>query len=337
MKRGALAAIALLLCAGTASADEPSVWGKARDPEAEIRRGLVHAAETLHLKFEHELRERRGRGMTRAEVDARAREYLRPAAALLEQVGAARSPDMFLRAELAELYSLLDQQEKVVTVLEGVVRSDVPPVLRARAWANLAQAYAHLGRTEDEINAYGKALETQPLARERARLLANRAEAYMLLGDVTSAVQGYRAALTLLSADYWLVSLGPTTLWGLAVALDRSGDLEGGMDAVRLARSYDPKDEQINGPNWFFIPEYDRRWYAALGHWTVARKADVPSVRVEAYARAVAELAAFVKEASPHDDRWLPLAKIRLKQCEKERDAFLKQASARPPSKPVPR
>jgi len=334
MKRAALAAFALLLWAGAASADQPSVWARARDPEAELRRGLVRMAETLHLKFLHERREHR-RALSRAEVDALARSYLRPAATLLEQAGVARSPDLFLRSELAELYGMLGRHDEVVAVLESVVR-DAPPVLRSRSWAELAQSYAHLGRTPDEIVAYGKALETQPRSSERARLYANRAEAYMLLGDVTAAVHGYRAALTVLSADYMLSGLGPTTLWGLAVALDRSGDLDGGMDAVRLARSYDADDKLINGPDWFYVPDYDAHWYAALGHWTVARRSDVPSVRVEAYARAVASLERFVKEATPHDDRWLALARVRLEQCKKERAAFLRRAAVRRAGKTAP-
>src|SRR5262249_28105893 len=152
-------------------------------------------------------------------------------------------------------------------LLQGIVRADPPPVLASRVYDKLAIAYAHLGRTDEEIAAYGEALRVQPVDGERARLLANRAEAYMLLGDVTQAIAGYRAALVLLASDYLLYGSGATTLWGLAVALDRSGDLEGGLESVRLARAYDSKDEEIHGPYWFFQPEYDRYWYDALGHW----------------------------------------------------------------------
>ena len=147
----------------------------------------------------------------------------------------------------------------------------------------------------------------------------------MLLGDITPAVEGYRAALALLTADHMMFGSGPTTLWGLAVALDRSGDLDSGLDAIRVARSYDAQDKQINGPGWFYLPDYDRHWYEALGHWQVARKSEVvTSVRVDAYARAVASWEEYVSSAA-RDDKWLPLARVRLKQCEKERAAFLRR------------
>lgn len=332
MKR--LVAIALFLCAGPAAA-EPSIWARTRRSDDEARRALVAEADALQLKYHRLVSERRQHSLDRREVEALGGMYLQRAAELLEQAGAARSSDPFLRLELADVYGLLGKNELAIPVLEGLLRADPPPVLRTRAWASLAVAYAHAGRIEDEIRAYGKALEEQPVARERSRLLANRAEAYMLLGDITAAVEGYRAALALLSSDYLLFGTGPTTLWGLAVALDRSGDLDGGLEAVRLARSYDPLDRQINGPNWFYVPDYDRYWYAALGHWAVARKADVASVRAEAYGRAVAALEEFVGRAA-RDDKWLPLARVRLKQCEKERAAFLKRSTARPAPRKAP-
>jgi hypothetical protein len=148
----------------------------------------------------------------------------------------------------------------------------------------------------------------------------------MLQGDITAAVEGYRAAIALLSADHMMFGTGPTTLWGLAVALDRSGDLDSGLDAIRLARTYDAQDRLINGPGWFYMPDYDRHWYEALGHWQVARKADaLLSVRVDAYARASASWDEYLANAA-RDDRWLPLARFRAKQCEKERAAFLRRA-----------
>ncbi len=145
----------------------------------------------------------------------------------------------------------------------------------------------------------------------------------MLLGDYTSAIAGYRAALALLSNDHLMFGSGPTTIWGLAVALDRADELDSGLEAVRLARTYDPQDKHLNGPGWFYLPDYDRHWYEALGHWQVGRKSEVaPSVRADAYVRAVASWEKYVASAA-HDDKWLPLARVRLKQCEKERDAYL--------------
>jgi tetratricopeptide (TPR) repeat protein len=318
-----IVAIAWLCAAGPAAA-EPSSWARARTPEAEARRGLVRAAESLQLKYHHYLADNRARPMTREEAQNLVNSYLRPAAELLELAGAARSPDLFLRLDLAEAYGLLGKHKQAIAVLESIVRAQPPAPLRARAWAALAISFGHTGRVEEEIHAYGEAIAVTPLASERARMYANRAEAYMLLGDITAAVEGYRAAIPLLSARDMIFGAGPTTLWGLAVALDRSGDLDGAIESVRLARTYDPKDAQINGPGWFYVPEYDQHWYEALGHWAVARKGDMGSVRADAYTRAVASIEAFVAKAAP-DDKWLPLARVRLKQCEKERAEFLRK------------
>ncbi|APR84593.1 Hypothetical protein A7982_09942 [Minicystis rosea] len=328
MKRWAgLVAIVLGSLAAPASA-EPSIWGRARRSEAEPRAALIAEAEALQLKYHRLNSARREQPLDREEISVLSGMYLLRAAELLEQAGAATSPDLLVRLQLADVYGLMGKNAEAAVVLERVIRADPPPLVHSRAWSSLAVAYAHLGRSQDEIHAYTKALEQQPVARERSRLLANRAEAYMLLGDITAAVDGYRAALAMLSSDYLLFGSGPTTLWGLAVALDRSGDLDGGLDAVRLARSYDPRDRQINGPGWFYVPDYDRHWYAALGHWAVARKADVLSVRAEAYARTVTSLEAFIAAAA-RDDKWLPLARVRLKQCEKERAEFTRRAKAR--------
>src|SRR5262249_6117362 len=163
-------------------------------------------------------------------------------AILFEEAGAATSPNLFVRYQLASVYSLEELPQKALLLLEGIAKENPPAPLRAIVFADLAVAYAHLGRVEEEIKAYGESLRVQPLAYERARLLANRAEATMLLGDITAAVDGYRAALSLLSADHMMFGTGPTTLWGLAVALDRSGDLDSSLDAIRLARTYDAQD-----------------------------------------------------------------------------------------------
>jgi tetratricopeptide (TPR) repeat protein len=317
-RRAVAAALALaLLAPSPAAAGGGSIWSRMRRPEAERRRELAVEAQGHELKAHQMLGSRNQ--LDRAEIVS----HLARAAVLLEEAGAATSSDLALRYRLASVYSLQDEPKKALTLLESIGRADPPAPLRAAVFADMAVAYAHLGRIDDEIKAYGESLRVQPVAHERSRLLANRAEAYMLLGDVTSAVAGYRAALALLSADYMMFGSGATTLWGLAVALDRSGDLDTGLDAVRVARSYDPQDKHLNGPGWFYLPDYDRHWYEALGHWQVARKGEVvTSVRIDAYARAVASWEEYVSAAA-RDDKWLPLARVRLKQCEKERAAFL--------------
>lgn len=324
---GIALALALSLGAAPAVAD-PSVWGLVRSPDNAARRALIAEASAKQLEYHLAARPRRDHVPSREELATYAELYLAPAAELLERADAGRSRDLFVRQQLAEVYSLLFKHGQAVAVLETIVRSDPPAALKARAWSSLAIEYAHLGRTPEEIDAYSKALDAQPMPHERARLLANRAEGYMLLGDLTAAVEGYRAAIALMTLDSFMHRAGATTLWGLAVALDRSGDLDGGLEAVRVARSYDRFDAQLNAPGWVYLPDYDEHWYTALGHWSVARLTDVPAVRAEAYGRAIAALEAYTVRAA-RDDRWLPLARARLLQCEKERAEFLKRDAAR--------
>ena len=89
------------------------------------------------------------------------------------------------------------------------------------------------------------------------------------LGNLAEAVTGYESALVLTA------KLPPTSgahqtaalaVWGLAVALDRSGELESGLDAIQRARAYDPADRSLSSEGWFFNPPYDAAWYAGLGH-----------------------------------------------------------------------
>src|SRR5690606_13296059 len=108
----------------------------------------------------------------------------------------------------------------------------------ADALRALAICYARLGRHDEEIAAYAEALVIEPHADVRAVLLANRAEAFMVRGDILSAVRGYRQSLQEAPGS----DAAPTTLWGLAVALDRSGDFSGALERIALARTYDAID-----------------------------------------------------------------------------------------------
>lgn len=316
-----LVAAGLLLWGDPGLAGPPSIWERVSRPELDREDKVITEADLLLLKYQNLLDPRVEHHFDRQEIAAMGQIYLTHTADLLEQACTNGSGDPATLLKLAEVYGLLKQNARSVSLLEGIVRTKPPAPIHAKAYAQLALAYAHLGRVDEEIAAYSEALAVQPIAGERARLLANQAEAYMLLGNLTAAIGGYRAALALLSSDYLLVSAGPTTFWGLAVALDRSGDLDAGLDTVRLARAYDPRDEKIDGPSWFYLPDYDRFWYAAIGHWAVARKADVTSVRADAYLRAVRAWDDYVAKAAP-GDRWTPIARVRRLQCERESGMF---------------
>lgn len=319
----ALAAALLLFGVHDAAAD-PSIWSQARSADQGRLATAVADAEALQLKYRHITRTHPDEdGAVVGEL------FLRQAREVLEQAGAARSPDPRVRYQLAEVRHLLHDEAAAVKLFETVVTVETTPQsIRAEAYSQLAEAYTRLGRFDDEIRAYDAALRFEPQPFARARLLANRAESYMAIGDITAAVDGYRGAIGLLSAPIEMFTLGPTTLWGLAVALDRSGDLDGALEAIRLARTYDPLDRNLNGPGWFYVPAYDRFYYQALGHWSAARRATLSAVRAAEYLSAVAHWQEYLDSAAP-DDRWIGVARARLRQSEKERDARASAAKAK--------
>ncbi|WP_437529554.1 tetratricopeptide repeat protein [Sorangium sp. So ce726] len=314
---GVAALLAFALAAGPLHA-APTVWSRALDPAADEREELISQADALLARYDQ---------LRRSPLLERVEEigplWLREARALYERAGAATSRSPSVRLRYADILEHLGDVQGAVATLEGLLRIHPPAPFRADAWHALAVCYARLGRYTDEIEAYDEALVLEPHAVSRALLLANQAEAYMALGDITSAVEGYRASLsTLGSLD--MVRYGVTTLWGLGVALDRSGDLEGGIESIRLARTYDRADQQINGAGWFYVPAHDEAWYAALGHWAAARSAELGAARAEAYLQAVTAWESYIARA-PGNDHWLPLAKARRTQCEREWEQTLKR------------
>ncbi|AUX48756.1 hypothetical protein SOCE26_102970 [Sorangium cellulosum] len=322
----ALAAISASAAPAT-SAAAPTVWARALDPQADERAALLSQADGLLVRYE---RLRRSPLLERVEEIGPL--WLREARALYERAGAATSRDYAVRLRYASILEDLGDVQGAAAALEALLRTDPPAPARAAAWHALAVAYARLGRYQDEIKAYDEALALEPHTSSRALLLANQAEAFMVLGDITAAVEGYRTALaTLGSLD--MFRYGVTTLWGLAVALDRSGDLEGALEHVRLARTYDRTDQQIRGSGWFYVPPYDEAWYTALGHWTAARAAELGSARAESYLQAVAAWESYIAQAPP-SDHWLPLAKARRAQCEREREQTVKRLRKAAPAAP---
>ena len=309
------AAIALspALWLGGATAT-PSVWQQAAEPQRHREAEVVEAVS--HLLSEHLYLRRQPTSFRRTQL-------LQQALSLLDEIGAAGSSDPSLRYQLGQVLEMLYQVEATrthlehaVTHFEAVATSQAPTTTRARALRLLALCQARLGNHREEVEAYDRSLQLEPDPEVRAVVLANQAEGRMALGQILEAVRGYRAALSILPAVLMLDS-GVTTLWGQAVALDRSGDLGGALDSIRRARSYDPIDRQIHGEDWFYVPDYDVHWYDALGHWQRARAAEGEAA-MDAYADSIASWRAYLDRAAP-DDPWVPIASRRLSQCERER------------------
>lgn len=134
----------------------------------------------------------------------------------------------------------------------------------------------------------------------------------MLQGQLDQALRDYDLALALVP-DHALAH------WGRAVALDRSGDLPAALEQASRALVFDPDGRELASPRVFYIPEYDRHWYQALGAMARAQQAKRSPAEAVWCEQAVTLWNRYVRAAQP-DDRWLALARVRLSlsmQCAK--------------------
>jgi tetratricopeptide (TPR) repeat protein len=245
------------------------------------------------------------------------RPMLQQALAALQRAGASESPDLRVRVvygRVLETLSHTDEADEAsarlrscVVVLEEAIglAPDHPATRDARF--SLAVAYAKLREPRKEIAVYDDLLRVETSMQSRAIILGNQAEAFMLIGDLHRAVEGYRAALG------WT---GDNVLarWGLAVALDRSGDTDAALSEARLALSIDPLGASLNQSNVFFVPDYDRFWYMALGLMARATEQRDPAQAADWWGGAQEQWTQYIERAEP-DDPWVHGAQDRRALC----------------------
>jgi tetratricopeptide (TPR) repeat protein len=321
-----LAILSIGMMHGSDALAEPSVWAKARRPNASARTELVEKSEKA--LSDATLKKERFQLYTGLPFGNESLEAARIAArTFLEQAGGATSPNATVRLNYANVLRTLasDQKprnlkniEESAKILLTVVAAHPPQALMLQAWDELALCYAMLEKRDQEVHAYGEALAFEPVGPRRALLLANRAEAYMGMGRLDDAIRGYRESLSSLVQDE-IDDYGVTTLWGLAVALDRNGDVEEGLAHIRLARSYDPIDKRIQGDSWFYSPPHDEYWYKALGSWAKAREMPHSIDRIFEYGHALERWDQYIDRAPEHDP-YVALAKVRRRTCALERE-----------------
>lgn len=275
-------------------------------------------------------------------IDARAAEGGRPdkrLTASLEQEaekalragGAprARSPaTRYLHARILQDLARLDEAEPI---LRSLVAGEPGAPILGDAFADLGLVLGKRGDRAGEIEAYTNALAHVAPSPSRAILLANRAEAHMAVGQLGLAVDGYRDALAPLTQAE-LAVVGVTTLWGLAVALDRSGDPDQAVLQVLMARGYDPTDAHLRSDSWFFAPPWEEHWYGALGYLAIARQTTTPALRADTLAAARDEYLAYASRAGPKDP-YRALAMARADRLDRElAGTFAGRAPAQRPS-----
>jgi tetratricopeptide (TPR) repeat protein len=326
-----LASASLLARADT----PPSVWDRARDPSASD-------TYRIHLEVQRRLAQDDDIGDGR-ELGVLA---LR---SMLEHVSAETSPDVRLRFDLGRITSMLgplDENNYVQSarILKAALRDAPDHPMAERAWLTLAFACGHLGDHECERTAYLEVLKLSTEDVLRATPMLNLAEAEMHLGNMAEAVDTYREALRISEHTPVSSEIAPLAVWGLAVALDRSGDLAAAENharfAVELERSMGLRPEAsafvsalLHAADVvFFFPAYEIYWYDGLGASAVAKATTNPVEVARLWRIAERSFATYVQRSEGRD-RWAEIARVRLSTAKAERA----KAERRMGKEPFPR
>lgn len=316
------AALAGLGAVPGARADTPpGLWGALREPGARERYAL-HVRVRQVLDFD-------------ARVELAKFGALDHARAMLEDAHAETSPDPRLRFDLGEVYYALDLFADAVRVLEPATRANEHHPAVGAALEVLAYSYAKLDRPREEHDAYTRYLKRVVDLGARANATLNLAESEMRLGNLRAAVTGYEDALALtgrLPPTSGAQQTAALAVWGLAVALDRSGETSRARAAATRALGLDPGLAIIGqGKSVFFVPAYERLWYLALGAGAQAEAATSPHAALSYRRSQELALRTYVAKATA-EDRWAGLGKVRLREAEALRKRAELAARAAPPA-----
>jgi tetratricopeptide (TPR) repeat protein len=272
---------------------------------------------------------------------------LERARGLLEDSGAATSPDVRLRFDLGQIYEALDRHQSAITVLTAALKEAPDHPAADAAWLVLAYAYAKLDKPKEERDAYEHYIPRSTDDRSRSTAILNIAEADMRLGHLEDAAAGYREAVQLASAlptGYDGGETGILAVWGLAVALDRAGDATGSAVQTKLALQMDPGmlligSLQGKGQNVFFVPPWERLWYLGLGSTIEAKAATDPHKAFESWRHVEQIWESYVQQSERADpnERWLPRARAHRDRARAERVTAEKRAAKAPPPVKAPR
>lgn len=139
---------------------------------------------------------------------------------------------------------------------------------------------------------------------------SNLAETLMSLGRLDESVAHYERAIELSEGRNVL------GLWGLAVAQDRAGRTRAALASAQRALTSDPRDpdrqmQALYDPGVFFVPEYDKLYYVALGFEARAEMADTDDARVRDLQRALASWRTYLSMGGS-DGPWATAARTHL-------------------------
>lgn len=332
----------------------PSAWDIARDPAARDRWALHVRVERLRLPpVSEDMRD-----------DAEVR--LELARSALEEADAAHSTDVRLRFDLGAIYVELgnrqrrnDLYEKAIGVLAPAIEQAPDHPAATEAMGALVLAYAKLDRPREELATWRRYLPRILDDGARISPMMNMGEAQMRLGHLDDAMGTFRDTIRMcesLPNVGGVNSIYALALWDLAVALDRSGDPGGALDAAAKAQGWTWAEVRRHGlvrmmtpmTGWeliqddsdesgvFFVPAWERDWYIALGWAASARAASEPHDAALFWARAEASLDTYVQgaESGGGHPAWLAIARLRRARAHAARVEAERRAAKRPSPPP---
>ena len=336
----------LLWPGGSVRADTPpNTWDVARDP-------AVRERWALHVRIERLLAPPHRDDEAVAESGRDVELRLEAARAMLEGVDAAHSPDVRLRFDLGEVYYRIgDRQggrddlfEKAAGVLVPALDAGADHPAATAALEVLAYAYAKLNRPQEELAAWRRYIPRLGDER-RVSAMMNMGEAEMRLGHIDDALGTFREVLRLCGELPNTSGISQTYvlgLWDVAIALDRSGDPQGALDAAGRARRMGVMGPSglplwtgstliASDPSVFFVPPWEREWYLALDAMAASRDAHDGGTAAALWGEADRHWAAYVEQsAAAGGDPFLPIARVRLRRAHDKHVAANRAAAKLP-------
>ena len=157
--------------------------------------------------------------------------------------------------------SVTRRDDEAITLLEQLTRQH-PSYAPERVAFELGVLLTRSSRFEEATAAYARA-DALSLDGDSGIARANMAETQMLSGDLDAAIASYTHALERAQQGHGHA----LAVWGLAMALERSGDHARAIE--RLQRAFGAGGEALlvlRGEGVFFVPPYEVHAYEALGH-----------------------------------------------------------------------
>ncbi len=323
--RAALLAFSGMLAVASHAAAQPSLWDVAKDPNVGRSYEALVRGEQLNFLLDQPI------GIdVRLGLDER----IHAAFAEAHELDPTDSRTAILLAQHAAGLDGLDYKKNRDIAFAAIARDPSSP-RAAEAWFSIGILSAKLEDRDVELDAYTRALELEWRPISRGLSYLNRAESHMIAGRFEQAIADYQRSLEASSRpdSYSLAH------WGLAIAHERHGDLPSALEHAAVARNVLLPPMGINPidlSSVFFVPEYDRYYYKALGSMAAARAAKKPRVEEFYVLDALRNWVEYIAAAEPDGQPWVKNAERHRQRLERRLAILHRKREAKPAAEKSP-